>query len=142
MFAGGSRTGIPRALLFEEPHDSLCFAPTILSLTAKLIDQGPNSELKDRNFQLLEELSARLLRRNHRFFQSRRRVTNNNGDKRAFHKLCQSPDLVIAVILVRWDHNEFVIVVIDPVYDRDTFARKLIYRFKNSQYVSVQLLTV
>ncbi|MEP7342297.1 MAG: alkaline phosphatase family protein [Acidobacteriota bacterium] len=32
MFAGGARTGIPRAALIEEPYDSLSFVPTIFAL--------------------------------------------------------------------------------------------------------------
>jgi hypothetical protein len=33
MFAGGSRTGVPRGLAVDEPYDSLSFAPSLLALT-------------------------------------------------------------------------------------------------------------
>jgi len=49
MFAGGSRTGIPRRLLIDEPYDSLSFAPTVLSLAGKLTERA--LDLSDRNLQ-------------------------------------------------------------------------------------------
>ncbi len=36
MFAGGAKTGVPKASLIAEPYDSLSFVPTILSLMGKL----------------------------------------------------------------------------------------------------------
>lgn len=38
MLAGGARTGIPQALVVDEPYDSLSFVPTMLALTGKLRD--------------------------------------------------------------------------------------------------------
>jgi hypothetical protein len=57
MFAGGSRTGIPRALDVEEPYDSLSFVPTMLKLTGQLDSDGrPVPALRERGF---EELPGR-----------------------------------------------------------------------------------
>jgi hypothetical protein len=39
MMAGGSRTGIPRAAVIEEPYDSLSFMPTMLALTGQIEDE-------------------------------------------------------------------------------------------------------
>ncbi len=51
MFAGGSKTGIPRGLLIEEPYDNLSFMPTVLRLMGKVDDQGrPTPELQERGF--------------------------------------------------------------------------------------------
>jgi len=52
MFAGGSRTGIPRGLLIDKPYDGLSFAPTVLSLAGKLTEGGVTSKLRELNFQL------------------------------------------------------------------------------------------
>jgi hypothetical protein len=38
MLAGGERTGIPQAMVVEEPYDSLSFMPTVLALTGQLSD--------------------------------------------------------------------------------------------------------
>ena len=38
MISGGSRTGIPRATVIDEPYDSLSFVPTLLALTGNLRD--------------------------------------------------------------------------------------------------------
>jgi len=52
MLAGGARTGIPRALVVEEPYDSLSFVPTVLALTGNLRDDNnPISVLWDRGFR-------------------------------------------------------------------------------------------
>lgn len=36
MFAGGERTNLPRALVVEEPYDSLSLVPSVLALTGRL----------------------------------------------------------------------------------------------------------
>ena len=52
MLAGGDRTGIPRALVVEEPYDSLSFVPTVLALTGNLRDDNnPISVLWDKGFR-------------------------------------------------------------------------------------------
>lgn len=52
MFAGGERTGIPRASVVEEPYDSLSFVPTVLALTGELRhEQEPVQVLWDRGFR-------------------------------------------------------------------------------------------
>lgn len=38
MISGGTRTGLPRATVIEEPYDSLSFVPTLLALTGNLRD--------------------------------------------------------------------------------------------------------
>ncbi|MBA3712248.1 MAG: alkaline phosphatase family protein [Pyrinomonadaceae bacterium] len=38
MLAGGAHTGIPRALVIDEPYDSLSFMPTVMALTGQLND--------------------------------------------------------------------------------------------------------
>ena len=51
MFAGGSKTGVPRGLLIDEPYDNLSFMPTVLRLMGKVDDQGrPTPELLERGF--------------------------------------------------------------------------------------------
>ena len=51
MFAGGERTGIPRALAVNEPYDSLSVVPTILALTGQLeSDNRPVESLAKRGF--------------------------------------------------------------------------------------------
>jgi hypothetical protein len=51
MFAGGAKTGIPRAFAVSEPYDSLSFVPTILKLMGKIDDDNhPFRELRDRGF--------------------------------------------------------------------------------------------
>jgi hypothetical protein len=50
--AGGERTGVPRALVVEEPYDSLSFMPTVLALTGQLNDgQMPVPVLWERGFR-------------------------------------------------------------------------------------------
>ena len=52
MMAGGSRTGIPRASVVEEPYDSLSFMPTILALTGQIEDErNPAPVLWKRGFR-------------------------------------------------------------------------------------------
>ena len=52
MLAGGDRTGIPRAMVVEEPYDSLSFVPTVLALTGNLRDDNnPISVLWDKGFR-------------------------------------------------------------------------------------------
>jgi len=51
MFAGGARTGVPRASLIEQPYDSLSFAPTVFALLGHLEDGQLNSHLRERGFQ-------------------------------------------------------------------------------------------
>ena len=52
MFAGGERTTIPRAVVVEEPYDSLSFVPTVLALTGNLRDDNnPNPILWDKGFR-------------------------------------------------------------------------------------------
>lgn len=52
MLAGGDRTGIPRAVVVEEPYDSLSFTPTVLALTGNLRDDNnPISVLWDKGFR-------------------------------------------------------------------------------------------
>ena len=49
---GGYKTGIPRALVVEEPYDSLSFVPTVLALTGNLRDDNyPISVLWDKGFR-------------------------------------------------------------------------------------------
>ena len=51
MFAGGERTGLPRAMVIDEPYDSLSFAPTILALMGLLTETGePVPALRGRGF--------------------------------------------------------------------------------------------
>ena len=38
MISGGTRTGLPRAAVIDEPYDSLSFVPTLLALTGNLRD--------------------------------------------------------------------------------------------------------
>ena len=40
MVAGGDKTAIPRAMVIEEPYDSLSFVPTVLALTGNLRDDN------------------------------------------------------------------------------------------------------
>ncbi|MBS1789752.1 MAG: alkaline phosphatase family protein [Acidobacteria bacterium] len=47
MFAGGARTGVPKASLITEPYDSLSFVPTIFALMEKL----PSAEFQQRSSQ-------------------------------------------------------------------------------------------
>ncbi|MBV9958866.1 MAG: hypothetical protein JO360_10610, partial [Acidobacteria bacterium] len=52
MMAGGSRTGIPRAAVVEEPYDSLSFMPTLLALTGQIKDERtPVPVLWERGFR-------------------------------------------------------------------------------------------
>ena len=52
MLAGGERTNVPRALVVEEPYDSLSFMPTVLALTGQLNDgQMPVPVLWERGFR-------------------------------------------------------------------------------------------
>lgn len=52
MLAGGERTRIPRAMVVEEPYDSLSFVPTVLALTGNLRDDNkPISGLWDKGFR-------------------------------------------------------------------------------------------
>jgi hypothetical protein len=52
MLAGGESTGIPRALVVEEPYDSLSFMPTVLALTGQLKDDRvPVPVLWERGFR-------------------------------------------------------------------------------------------
>jgi hypothetical protein len=52
LFAGGDRTGIPRALGVSEPYDSLSVVPTILALTGNLeSDNRPVEALARRGFK-------------------------------------------------------------------------------------------
>lgn len=52
MLNGGERTDIPRALVIEEPYDSLSFMPTVLALTGQLKDgQMPVPVLWERGFR-------------------------------------------------------------------------------------------
>lgn len=51
MFAGGDRTGIPRATVVEDPYDSLSFVPTALALMNQLRNgNAPNANLSERGF--------------------------------------------------------------------------------------------
>lgn len=51
MFAGGDKTGIPRAFVVGEPYDSLSFVPTILRLMGKIdADNNPSAQLRNRSF--------------------------------------------------------------------------------------------
>ncbi|MDQ1637431.1 MAG: Type phosphodiesterase / nucleotide pyrophosphatase [Pyrinomonadaceae bacterium] len=52
MFAGGRKTGIPQALVVDEPYDSLSFVPTVLALTGNLRDDSnPIPVLWDKGFR-------------------------------------------------------------------------------------------
>ncbi len=52
MLAGGDKTTIPRAMVVEEPYDSLSFVPTVLALTGKLRDDNnPIPVLWDKGFR-------------------------------------------------------------------------------------------
>jgi hypothetical protein len=52
MLAGGERTNIPRALVVEEPYDSLSFMPTLLALTGQMPDgQKPVPVLWQQGFR-------------------------------------------------------------------------------------------
>jgi hypothetical protein len=52
MLAGGAKTGIPRAMVVEEPYDGLSFVPTVLALTGNLRDDNnPVSVLWDKGFR-------------------------------------------------------------------------------------------
>jgi hypothetical protein len=52
MLAGGDKTSIPRALVVEEPYDSLSFVPTVLALTGNLRDDStPIPILWDKGFR-------------------------------------------------------------------------------------------
>ncbi len=55
MFAGGTRTGVPRAFLIEEPYDSLSFVPTVFSLLdwmpSKTKSGSPNEQTHQRSEQ-------------------------------------------------------------------------------------------
>jgi hypothetical protein len=52
MLAGGDKTNIPRAMVVEEPYDSLSFVPTVLALTGNLRDDNsPIPVLWDKGFR-------------------------------------------------------------------------------------------
>lgn len=52
MIAGGDKTNLPRALVVEEPYDSLSFVPTVLALTGNLRDDSnPIQVLWDKGFR-------------------------------------------------------------------------------------------
>ena len=52
MLAGGQKTSIPRALVVEEPYDSLSFVPTVLALTGNIRDDNnPVSVLWNKGFR-------------------------------------------------------------------------------------------
>jgi hypothetical protein len=52
MLAGGDKTRIPRAMVVEEPYDSLSFVPTVLALTGNLRDDNdPIPVLWDKGFR-------------------------------------------------------------------------------------------
>ncbi|MCA1606475.1 MAG: hypothetical protein LC775_13635, partial [Acidobacteria bacterium] len=52
MLAGGDKTGIPRAVVVDEPYDSLSFVPTVLALTGNLRDDNnPIPVLWDKGFR-------------------------------------------------------------------------------------------
>ena len=52
MLAGGDKTAIPRAMVVEEPYDSLSFVPTVLALTGNLRDDNsPIPVLWDKGFR-------------------------------------------------------------------------------------------
>ena len=52
MLAGGDKTRIPRAMVVEEPYDSLSFVPTVLALTGNLRDDNdPIPILWDKGFR-------------------------------------------------------------------------------------------
>lgn len=52
MLAGGDKTTIPRAMVVEEPYDSLSFVPTVLALTGNLRDDNnPIPVLWDKGFR-------------------------------------------------------------------------------------------
>jgi hypothetical protein len=52
MLAGGDKTTIPRAMVVEEPYDSLSFVPTVLALTGNLRDDNtPISVLWGKGFR-------------------------------------------------------------------------------------------
>jgi hypothetical protein len=40
MLTGGRKTSIPKAMVVEEPYDSLSFVPTVLALTGNLRDDS------------------------------------------------------------------------------------------------------
>ena len=52
MLAGGDKTMIPRAVVVDEPYDSLSFVPTVLALTGNLRDDNnPIPVLGDKGFR-------------------------------------------------------------------------------------------
>jgi hypothetical protein len=52
MLAGGDKTMIPRAVVVDEPYDSLSFVPTVLALTGNLRDDNnPIPVLWDKGFR-------------------------------------------------------------------------------------------
>jgi len=52
LLAGGDKTNIPRAMVVEEPYDSLSFIPTVLALTGNLRDDNnPIPVLWDKGFR-------------------------------------------------------------------------------------------
>jgi len=52
MIAGGDKTGLPQAIVIDEPYDSLCFVPTLLALTGNLRDDSnPVPVLWDKGFR-------------------------------------------------------------------------------------------
>jgi hypothetical protein len=52
MIAGGDKTNIPRAMVVQEPYDSLSFVPSVLALTGNLRDdRSPIPILWDKGFR-------------------------------------------------------------------------------------------
>lgn len=52
MFAGGSKTGIQRGHVVDEPYDSLSFVPTVFSMTGELDHSGqPGTRLRQLGFR-------------------------------------------------------------------------------------------
>jgi len=47
LFAGGSKTGIPRGLHVTEPYDSLSFVPTVLTLMGRPEPDLPGPVIKE-----------------------------------------------------------------------------------------------
>ncbi len=52
MFAGGTKTGIPRGLNIVEPYDNLSFVPTVFALMNKIDGENlPSEDLRKKGFQ-------------------------------------------------------------------------------------------
>lgn len=50
--------------------------------------------------------------------------------------------LLIGIIYSGRNYNQFVIIIIGPVYDSDTSAGKILQWFSNTQDISIQTLTI